>query len=682
MGGLYQPPLQKPCSFLQGFAPLPAKMQVMFSFKEVLSTKSSRVVRWLMAVWVALALMGSVLAQGAAFKVEFLGNEPGQVSTLKVKQTLFIDESRQLDFESAQTQAFKPFNPFERHLIGNKVAWLRLHIERLDDAAGPLSLHLIPPHLGFVTLYSPSSQAPQTWEKRKVQPQELISKIKLERLSQGDDFYLKIESHNNAAVIAFVGTPEELNLHESKLAVVMTFINTLTLIALLIFIWRTIRHFTWLSVLICAALLVSQIQSWIGMGYAHSVLGLPLEVGIAIATPNFIANSTIAGGILVLIACALFPGQRWLHWVWLWSVSQLSLLVFSFFEPGIASTLSMQVWLLGPLVLAPCLIVAAFREPSSLQAFSSKVALGFLLLTCVVLELLAFKVGGAMGSLSNELTTDLFIKNIFTRFPQLLAVVVLSSWIFDRIQANQMQLLSGELEKSKESLEMESKRLERQRKFTTMLAHELKNPLAVSHMALSGIESRLGNNDPLLERAAAIKQSLQDIDAIIDRCSEIDGFEQGELPMSIGAFSVNHFLALLKEANSNERIYFLKRGLYDDAMLTSDIQYLKIILTNLLTNALKYSPNDTLIELSVQAKVDTQGQKVLTFCVSNELGEAGSPDPDRVFERFYRAEAARNQPGAGLGLWLSQELAHALVSTVLMQQSEGKISFSLKLPYA
>jgi hypothetical protein len=116
-GGLYQPPLQKPCSFLQGFAPLAAKMQVMFSFKEVLSTKSSRVVRWLMAVWVALALMGSVLAQGAAFKVEFLENEPGQVSSLKVKQTLFIDESRQLDFESAQNQAFKPFNPFERHLV-------------------------------------------------------------------------------------------------------------------------------------------------------------------------------------------------------------------------------------------------------------------------------------------------------------------------------------------------------------------------------------------------------------------------------------------------------------------------------------------------------------------------------------------------------------------------------------
>ena len=64
------------------------------------------------------------------------------------------------------------------------------------------------------------------------------------------------------------------------------------------------------------------------------------------------------------------------------------------------------------------------------------------------------------------------------------------------------------------------------------------------------------------------------------------------------------------------------------------------------------------------------------------MGEAGTPAPDRAFERFYRAEAARNQSGAGLGLWLSQELAHALGTQVLMQQDDDKISFSLILPYA
>jgi signal transduction histidine kinase len=667
---------------MQGFKSLPAKMLSMFSLQANCSTQSARALRWLAAIWIALALMGNVLAQSVPPKVDLQGEAQGAGSSVQVKQTLWIDDSRQLDFESIRTQEFKPFNPFERLNLGNKVAWLRLQIDEADVASSPLLLHLLPPHIGEVTLYTPSSKVPELWRERQVDASELTSKIKLGEAVKGDIFYLRISSRNNAAILAFLGTKDEMNLHDRKLAVVMTFISTLTLITFFIFFWRTLRHFSWMSVLCCTLLLSQQIQFWIGMGYAYTILNLPLAAGIIMVTPNIIANITIAGGILVLIGCTLFPNQKWLRWVWGWSFLQFCLFVYAFVEPSVASRFSMSIWLIGPWVWAVCLIVAAIREPSCLRLMSNKVAFVLLLMTCLLLQVVAWKSGGIVGSNNIQLTTDLLIKNIFVRFPQMIVIIVLASWIFERIRANHLNMLSGELQKSKESLEMESKRLERQRKFTAMLAHELKNPLAVSHMALSGIESRLGNSDPMIERAASIKQSLQDINAIIDRCSEIDGFEQGELPMSVGTFTLNHFLALLKEANTNERIYFLKRGVHDDALLTSDIQYLKIIFNNLLTNALKYSPPDTLIEMSVQAVANVQGHKTLNFCVSNEVGEAGTPAPDRAFERFYRAEAARNQSGAGLGLWLSQELAHALGTQVVMQHDSDQISFSLVLPYA
>jgi two-component system, sensor histidine kinase LadS len=101
-----------------------------------------------------------------------------------------------------------------------------------------------------------------------------------------------------------------------------------------------------------------------------------------------------------------------------------------------------------------------------------------------------------------------------------------------------------------------------------------------------------------------------------------------------------------------------------------------------LTNALKYSPPDTLIEMSVQSVLDAKGISHLTFVFPTKWARRARPAPDRAFERFYRAEAARNQSGAGLGLWLSQELAHALGTEVVMQQDDHKISFSLVLPYA
>jgi hypothetical protein len=62
-----------------------------------------------------MLVFGSALAQSAAPTV----GTPGQ--RVQVQQTLFVDESGRLDFESARTQDFKPFNPLERLAIGDKV---------------------------------------------------------------------------------------------------------------------------------------------------------------------------------------------------------------------------------------------------------------------------------------------------------------------------------------------------------------------------------------------------------------------------------------------------------------------------------------------------------------------------------------------------------------------------------
>jgi signal transduction histidine kinase len=150
--------------------------------------------------------------------------------------------------------------------------------------------------------------------------------------------------------------------------------------------------------------------------------------------------------------------------------------------------------------------------------------------------------------------------------------------------------------------------------------------------------------------------------------------------MTVSSFSVRQLLASVKAANPSERIYTMVRSVNEDATLTSDLHYIKIILNNLLTNALKYAAPDSLVELEICSQTTDHG-KAIEFTVSNEVGAAGLPDPERLFERFYRAEAARNQSGAGLGLWLSQSLAHALSSQVFFTAHDGKVScrFALQL---
>jgi signal transduction histidine kinase len=97
----------------------------------------------------------------------------------------------------------------------------------------------------------------------------------------------------------------------------------------------------------------------------------------------------------------------------------------------------------------------------------------------------------------------------------------------------------------------------------------------------------------------------------------------------------------------------------EPAMVLTDFQYARIILSNLVTNALKYSLPESSVKLTVEP-VQLGSTSGMNLRVSNTIGSAGRPDPLQVFTRYYRAEGAKKQMGAGLGLWLAHQLATKL----------------------
>jgi len=58
------------------------------------------------------------------------------------------------------------------------------------------------------------------------------------------------------------------------------------------------------------------------------------------------------------------------------------------------------------------------------------------------------------------------------------------------------------------------------------------------------------------------------------------------------------------------------------------------------------------------------------------VGPVGYPDPKKIFTRYYRAEAARSQMGAGLGLWLSQEVARQLGTEISLRMESDVVAFT------
>src|SRR5205085_7223068 len=110
----------------------------------------------------------------------------------------------------------------------------------------------------------------------------------------------------------------------------------------------------------------------------------------------------------------------------------------------------------------------------------------------------------------------------------------------------------------------------------------------------------------------------------------------------------------------------------------ADPERLQQILENLLDNAVKYAPGGSEVRIWALAR---DGQ--VATMVRNQVG-SHRPDPERMFDRFYRADPSRSSAGggAGLGLAISRELATAQQGALAASLEGGTLVVRLDLPSA
>jgi signal transduction histidine kinase len=99
---------------------------------------------------------------------------------------------------------------------------------------------------------------------------------------------------------------------------------------------------------------------------------------------------------------------------------------------------------------------------------------------------------------------------------------------------------------------------------------------------------------------------------------------------------------------------------------------------NLLTNAIKYSPDSDSIEVFADSNKEAAIIKVKDYGIGIE-----SKDHVRIFERFYRAEGKSEQtfPGFGIGLFIASEIVQRHNGSISVQSEKGKGSvFTVSIP--
>lgn len=214
--------------------------------------------------------------------------------------------------------------------------------------------------------------------------------------------------------------------------------------------------------------------------------------------------------------------------------------------------------------------------------------------------------------------------------------------------------LVSELEKAKaevsNSLEKEKELNQLKSRFVSMASHEFRTPLSSVQLSVSLIDKYIQKADfqAVNKHTARIRAAVELLNNILNDFLSLEKLEAGKVVVNKAMINVVHLGEEIVEdmqmiCKKNQHIIYQHTGSEAEFML--DAHLLKSSIINLISNAIKYSGEDTFIEFSTAISEDA-----CTVIVKDN--GIGIPDEDQVnlFEPFFRAHNTGNIPGTGLGL--------------------------------
>jgi signal transduction histidine kinase len=222
-----------------------------------------------------------------------------------------------------------------------------------------------------------------------------------------------------------------------------------------------------------------------------------------------------------------------------------------------------------------------------------------------------------------------------------------------------------------------------QREFLANVSHELKTPLtSLIGFSQALVDGSLETEEEKRRAATVVHEESERVLRMSQELLDLARVETGHISLQPQPIDVG---AMLKQELDIIRPRAHERGLIVTLETTGELppgvadpERLHQVLDNLLDNAIKYAPTDSHILVSAQHLPDG----AIEVQVANPVGEH-RPDPDRMFERFYRADPSRSAAagGVGLGLAISQELMDAMSGRLWADfDARGWLRLRLRMP--
>lgn len=247
----------------------------------------------------------------------------------------------------------------------------------------------------------------------------------------------------------------------------------------------------------------------------------------------------------------------------------------------------------------------------------------------------------------------------------------------DRVEQRTSELRNAE-RSVREALYKERELHTLKSRFVAMASHEFRTPLTTI-MGSADLIGRYAPGDERVEKhVARIRSKVREMTAMLNEFLSIERIEQGHVQMHPIEFDiVHHCIEQIEElrglAKQGQSIDYDHAG--DERSITTDRAMLGHVITNLVTNAVKYSPEQAPIALRTRIAAGT-----LIITVEDRGMGIPAEDQQHLFERFFRGSNVMTVQGTGLGLHIVKRYLDLLGGSISFASEPGTTVFTVQIP--
>jgi signal transduction histidine kinase len=221
----------------------------------------------------------------------------------------------------------------------------------------------------------------------------------------------------------------------------------------------------------------------------------------------------------------------------------------------------------------------------------------------------------------------------------------------------------------------------RRKRLVRDLSHELKTPIGVIKGYAEGLQFGVADDpDKTARYCGVIAAECDRMDGMIRQLLELSRLENAETQLNSSVFPVERLLGALDtrfERDVEQKAIRLRMTARPGTQLKGDFELLDRALSNLLTNAIRYTPEQGEILLSVE--MEEQNAVLRVF---NSGAHIPAEELDRIWDVFYTMDRARGRgsDGHGVGLAIVQSILALHGGSVSARNTEDGVEFCLQIP--